>query len=76
LVARLCELAAVKRRHGYRRSHVLRRREGYAVNRKRVVTVLERLVEQRGAPLSIAVDHGPEFERQALNESIRAGIGT
>jgi putative transposase len=146
LVARLRELAAVKRRYGYRRLHVLLRREGFAVNRKRVqrlyreagltvrrrkrkrigpverhplpkpvdaniswsmdfvsdgladgrrlrclnivddctreclaievdtsltgkrvVVVLERLIEQRGAPQSITVDHGPEFEGQALD---------
>jgi putative transposase len=36
LVARLRELAAVKRRYGYRRLHVLLRREGFSVNRKRV----------------------------------------
>jgi putative transposase len=144
LMARLRELAAVKRRYGYRRLHVLLRREGFAVNRrrvqrlyreagltvrrrkrkrigrverhplpkpvaaniswsmdfvsdglvdgrrlrcltivddctreclaievdtwitgKRVVAVLDRLIEQRCAPQSITVDHGPEFEGQA-----------
>ncbi len=154
LVARLRELAAVKRRYGYRRLHVLLRREGFAVNRKRVqrlyreagltvrrrkrkrigpverhplqkpvaaniswsmdfvsdgladgrrlrclnivddctreclaievdtsltgkrvVAVLDRLVEQRGAPQSITVDHGPEFEGQALDAwAYRYGI--
>jgi putative transposase len=34
---------------------------------KRVVAVLERLIEQRGSPQSITVDHGPEFEGQALD---------
>jgi putative transposase len=34
-VARLKELAAEKRRYGYRRLHVLLRREGHQVNRKR-----------------------------------------
>lgn len=146
LVARLRELAAVKRRYRYRRLHVLLRREGFAVNRKRVqrlyreagltvrrrkrkrigpverhplpkpvaaniswsmdfvsdgladgrrvrcltivddctreclaievdtsltgkrvVAVLERLIEQRSAPQSITVDHGPEFEGQTLD---------
>jgi putative transposase len=146
LVARLRELAAVKRRYGYRRLHVLLKREGFAVNRKRVqrlyreagltvrrrkrkrigpaerrplpkpeapniswsmdfvsdglgdgrrlrcltivddctreclaievdtsltgkrvVAVLDRLIEMRGPPLSITVDHGPEFEGQALD---------
>jgi len=146
LVARLRELAAVKLRYRYRRLHVLLRREGFAVNRKRVqrlyreagltvrrrkrkrigpverhplpkpvaaniswsmdfvsdgladgrrvrcltivddctreclaievdtsltgkrvVAVLERLIEQRSAPQSITVDHGPEFEGQTLD---------
>jgi putative transposase len=154
LVARLRELAAVKRRYGYRRLHVLLKREGFAVNRKRVqrlyreagltvrrrkrkrigpverqplpkpvaanmswsmdfvsdglsdgrrlrcltivddctreclaievdtsltgqrvVSVLERLIEIRGGPLSITVDHGPEFEGQALDAwAYRHGI--
>ena len=146
LAERLRELAAVKRRYGYRRLHVLLKREGFVVNRKRVqrlyreagltvrrrkrkrigpverhplpkpvaaniswsmdfvsdgladgrrirclmivdhctreclaievdtsltgkrvVAVLDRLIEQRGAPQSITVDHGPEFEGQALD---------
>jgi putative transposase len=33
VAARLKELAAVKRRYGYRRLHVLLRREGFTVNR-------------------------------------------
>jgi transposase InsO family protein len=44
LVERLRELAAVKRRYGYRRLHVLLRREGFAVNRKRV----QRLYREAG----------------------------
>jgi len=32
-----------------------------------VVALLERLAEVRGLPRSITVDHGPEFEGQALN---------
>ena len=44
LVARLRELAAVKRRYGYRRLHVLLRREGFVVNRKRV----QRLYREAG----------------------------
>jgi putative transposase len=35
LRARIEELAAVKRRYGYRRIHILLRREGWPVNRKR-----------------------------------------
>jgi len=32
---RICELAGEKRRYGYRRIHILLRREGWTVNRKR-----------------------------------------
>jgi putative transposase len=143
---RIAELAAQKRRYGYRRIQVLLRREGWSVNHKktyrlyreqglavrrrkrkrigiaerqplpvptgpnqswsmdyvadglidgrklrvlaivddysreclalevdtslpgaRVVAVLERLADLRGLPHSITVDHGPEFEGQALD---------
>jgi len=143
---RICELAGEKRRYGYRRIHVLLRREGWKINRKhtyrlyreaglavrrrkrkrigpferkplpkpasvnlswsmdfvsdglcdgrklrclvivddfsrecltlevdtsitgrRVASVLERLADLRGLPLSITVDHGPEFEGQILD---------
>lgn len=143
---RICELAGEKRRYGYRRIHILLRREGWRVNGKRtyrlyreaglavrrrkrkriglferkplpkptavniswsmdfvadglsdgrklrcltivddcsrecpvievdtsitgkrVVMVLERLADLRGLPLSITVDHGPEFEGQVLD---------
>jgi len=146
LLARIRELAEQKRRYGYRRIHVLLRREGFQVNWKRtyrlyreaglavrrrkrkrigpferrplprpelpnqswsmdfiadgladgrrlrclaivddctreclalevdtsltgqrVVAVLMRLAETRGLPESITVDHGPEFEGQALD---------
>ncbi|WP_288408096.1 DDE-type integrase/transposase/recombinase, partial [uncultured Herbaspirillum sp.] len=36
---RLCELAAIKRRYGYRRLHVLMQREGWQVNRKKLLRV-------------------------------------
>jgi putative transposase len=147
LRGRLCELAAFKRRYGYRRLHVLVKREGWTVNHKRlfriyqeaglavrrrkrkriagierqtkapslapnqswsmdfvsdgladgcrlrclnivddftkeclaievdtslpgsrVVSVLERLAEMRGLPLSVTVDNGPEFAGKVLNE--------
>ena len=146
VTARLIELAGQKRRYGYRRLHVLLRRDGHRINRKRtyrlyrdagltvrrrkrkrigpverrplpkpmapnlswsmdfvadglangrrlrcltivddctreslaievdtslpglrVIAVLERLAESRGLPLSITVDHGPEFESQVLD---------
>jgi putative transposase len=143
---RICTLAGEKRRYGYRRIHILLRREGWQVNRKRtyrlyreaglavrrrkrkriglferkplpkpstvnrswsmdfvadglidgrklrvlaivddysreclvlevdtsingrrVAAVLDRLADLRGLPLSITVDHGPEFEGQVLD---------
>jgi putative transposase len=36
---RICELAGEKRRYGYRRIHILLRREGWKVNRKRTYRV-------------------------------------
>ena len=150
---RICDLAGEKRRYGYRRIHVLLRREGWSVNRKRtyrlyreegvavrrrkrkriapferrrlpkptavnlswsmdfvsdglrggrkvrcltivdcsrecpaievdtsingrrVVAVLDRLADVRGLPLSITVDHGPEFEGRVLDEwAYRRGV--
>jgi putative transposase len=42
---------------------------------KRVAAVLERLIELRSCPLSITVDHGPEFEGQVLDAwAYRHGI--
>lgn len=38
-----------------------------SITGRRVVAVLERLAELRGLPLSITVDHGPEFEGQVLD---------
>jgi putative transposase len=38
-----------------------------SITGKRVVSVLERLADLRGLPQSISVDHGPEFEGQALD---------
>ena len=38
-----------------------------SITGKRVVAVLERLADLRGLPLSITVDHGPEFEGQVLD---------
>jgi len=37
------------------------------INGRRVVAVLDRLGDLRGLPLSITVDHGPEFEGQVLD---------
>jgi putative transposase len=46
-----------------------------SINGWRVVTVLERRADLRGLPLSITVDHGPEFEGQALDTwAYQAGV--
>jgi putative transposase len=154
LQERIAELAAIKRRYGYRRIYLRLRREGWQVNRKRiyrlyreaglavrrrkrkrigpferkplprptavnlswsmdfvsdglcggrklrcltivddysrecpsievdtsitgrrVAAVLDRLADMRGLPLSITVDHGPEFEGQVLDEwAYRHGV--
>lgn len=37
--ARLCELATQKRRYGYRRQHLLLRREGWEINHKRTYRI-------------------------------------
>jgi len=38
-----------------------------SINGRRVTAVLDRLADLRGLPLSITVDHGPEFEGQVLD---------
>jgi putative transposase len=38
-----------------------------SINGRRVAEVLDRLSDLRGLPLSITVDHGPEFEGQVLD---------
>jgi putative transposase len=38
-----------------------------SITGRRVVAVLDRLADLRGLPLSITVDHGPEFEGQVLD---------
>jgi putative transposase len=38
-----------------------------SINGRRVAAVLDRLDDLRGLPLSITVDHGPEFEGQVLD---------
>ena len=39
-----------------------------SITGRRVAAVLDRLADLRGLPLSITVDHGPEFEGQVLDE--------
>ena len=43
LCERMSEIAAVKRRYGYRRIHVLLRREGWEVNRKKTYRLYREL---------------------------------
>jgi putative transposase len=38
-----------------------------SINGRRVAAALDRLADLRGLPLSITVDHGPEFEGQVLD---------
>ena len=46
-----------------------------SITGRRVVAVLERLADTRGLPLSITVDHGPEFEGQMLDAwAYRRGV--
>jgi putative transposase len=48
-----------------------------AIRSQRVIEVLSRLVSQRGAPLFMRSDNGPEFVSHAILEWIaQAGIGT
>jgi putative transposase len=66
---RLRELAAVRRRFGYRRLHILMRREGYVLNRKKLGRLdrVERLQVRRrsdrkrapGTRAPIAIPQGP-----------------
>jgi len=79
LKERLCELAAQKRRYGYRRLRCLNivddfTRECLAIEvdssltGRRVVDVMKRLADLRGLPLSITTDNGPEFAGKILDE--------
>jgi putative transposase len=48
---------------------------GHSITGKRVVAVLERVADLRGLPLSITVDHGPEFGGQVLDAwAYRVGL--
>jgi len=68
---RLKALAQVRRRFGYRRLHVLLRREGHAVNRKRVQRLYreERLtVRRRGGRKRAMGTRRPMVTPQAANQ--------
>ena len=64
LRARIVELARLRLRYGYRRIHVLLRREGWAVNVKRV----HRLYRQEGLSMRLR----PPKRRRAASRPTRA----
>ena len=83
LRSRLCELARQRRRFGYRRLHILLRRDGITINRKktqrlsgrRVVRELTALISERGRPKMIVSDNGTELTSNAvLAWSTHAGV--
>ncbi len=65
---RLKTLAQERRRFGYRRLHVLLRREGHAVNKKRVQRIYreDAIIAQRGRPDMIVSDNGTEYTSNAI----------
>lgn len=71
LRARIGEIAAVKRRYGYRRIHILLRREGWPVNRKRTY----RLYREAGLAVRRRKRKriGP-FERKPLPKPLAANL--
>src|SRR5437762_11175112 len=71
LCERICELAGEKRRYGYRRIHVLLRREGWRVNRKRTYRLYRDagLAVRRRKRKRIGV-----FERKPLPKPTRANV--
>jgi putative transposase len=68
---RIAEIAAVKRRYGYRRVHILLRREGWAVNRK----LTYRLYREAGLAVRRRKRKriGP-FERKPLPKPLAANL--
>jgi transposase InsO family protein len=78
------EIAEKRRRFGSPRIAVMLKRAGWKVNHKkveriyaqvdtsiggrRVVRVLERLVERHGAPEAITINNGTEFDGKAMDE--------
>jgi putative transposase len=72
LKTRLCELAEQKRRYGYRRLHVLLRREGWEINRKRTYRVYHEaglMVRKRKRKRIAGVERQVKAPALAPNES-------
>ncbi|UZR27416.1 IS3 family transposase [Methylococcus mesophilus] len=72
LKERLCELAAQKRRYGYRRLHVLLCREGWEINRKRTYRVYHEaglMVRKRKRKRIAGVERQIKVAPSAPNES-------
>jgi putative transposase len=68
---KVCELAMVRRRFGYRRLHALLRREGWKVNHKRVyrLYVEEKLwVRKRNRKRRVAVPRAPMLAPTKVNQ--------
>jgi putative transposase len=69
---RICELAGEKRRYGYRRIHVLLRREGWQVNRKRTYRLYREAglsVRRRKRKRIGLFERKPLFKPAAVNRS-------
>lgn len=69
---RLCELAAAKRRYGYRRLHVLVKREGWTVNHKRLFRVYQQAglaVRRRRRKRIAGVERQVKLPVTAANQS-------
>lgn len=64
LVMRIKEIAAARVRYGYQRIHVVLRREGWMINRKRVYRAVSarRLVAVRTTPQAASLCHAAPSE--------------
>ncbi|WP_225984980.1 IS3 family transposase [Noviherbaspirillum aerium] len=72
LAERLTALAGQKRRYGYRRLHILLRREGWSINRKRTYRVYHAqglMVRRRKRKRIAALERQPKTVATAPNQS-------
>lgn len=76
LQSRIGELAAQKRRYGYRRIHVLLRREGWEVNWKRPIGFIAKQGSQSGAGSARASARSSANRCRSRPRSTRAGRWT